>query len=67
MSDTGEWVVYRGDAESKVAHKVYCEPWEDWVSYRRRNPAYIGHNELVARGLTEDQARAMVQMTQEEN
>ena len=61
-----EWVVYRGDAESKVAHKVYCESWKDWVSYRQRNPAYIGHNELVARGLTEDQARAMVQLTQEE-
>jgi hypothetical protein len=61
-----EWVVYNGETGGPNAHKVYCESWEDWVSYKRRNPAYIGQNELVARRLTEDQARAMVQMTQED-
>lgn len=66
MSDTGEWVVYNGEKGGPNEHKVYCESWEDWEHYKRTYRSWAGNNKLVARGLTEDQARAMVQMTQEE-
>jgi hypothetical protein len=66
MSDTGEWVVYRGETGSKVEHKVYCESWVEWEAYLRRYPYRKGVNKMVARGLTQKQAEAMVQMTQEE-
>lgn len=62
-----EWVVYGGDKDSpNVAHKVYCESWDDWAAYRKHQTKYRDNNPLIARGLTEAQARAMVRLTNEE-
>lgn len=69
LDDEEEWVVYYGETGSRVEHNVYCESWKDWVTYAdeymrlHREPP---PNKLAARGLTEDQARAMVDMTREE-
>jgi len=61
-----EWVVYNGEKGSSVEHKVYCESWKDWLAYLKHNPERKGNNKLVARGLTQEQAEAMVQMTRED-
>jgi len=61
-----EWVVYNGKTGSTREHHVFCESWEDWLRYKKYNPAWAGDNTLVARGLTQEQAEAMVQLTQEE-
>jgi hypothetical protein len=61
-----EWVVFYGETGGPREHTVYCESYESWLAYKKFNPRWAGNNKLVARGLTEDQARAMVQMTQEE-
>jgi phage terminase large subunit-like protein len=64
-----EWVVYNGSTGSSVEHKVYCESWEDWMNYANKYMRLHREpppNKMVARGLTQEQAEAMVQMTRED-
>lgn len=61
-----EWVVYAASAIGSPRQKYACESISDWESYKELHPRYPADEQLVARGLTEAQAKAMVALSKGE-
>lgn len=60
-----EWVVYRLTMLGKEPEQFACEPWCEWDEYAQEEPDYPADEQLIARGLTQEQAKKMVELSKE--
>lgn len=67
--DTEEWVVFRYTGESTAStHRVYAVAKQKWDEHQRHARGKdAGAYELVAEGLTQEQAGQMCALTREES